>query len=150
MAWENTWVRNRTARHLSAALDDVVGPVASSRRSPLERLRLAWPAVCGPLVARHAEVVDLRNGLLHIEVRGRHWREAIYQERADLARRLRPYHRGLIRLHLVSAPVDSSPTEAPSPRPPPAADLPDDPRTAEIRDPKMRRAIDRLLDAARR
>ncbi len=135
--------RAHTAR-LDEVLASTLANAGADRLAAFERLRLAWPAACGPVVARHAVPLEYREGLLHVGVSNLHWREAVFQANATLTRRLRQVCPELRRLHLVHVPIQST---APPPAPPPAPEVPDDVRAAHIENPDARRAWSRLLHA---
>lgn len=133
-------MREKQTRELAAVLASVLDPVAVNHRSAFRRLSLAWPTACGPAVARHTEPLGLRDALLVVGVRGRHWREAVFQDRMMLTDRLRRYWKPLRGIRLDSLPL----------RPPvePTAEphlVEADPRTAEIHDAELRAALDGLL-----
>ncbi len=138
-------MREKKTLELAEILASVLDPVAVNHRSAFRRLSLAWPTACGPTVARHAEPLGLRDALLVVGVRGRHWREAVFQDRMMLTDRLRRYWKPLRGIRLESLPL-KPPVES-------AADtylVVADPRTADIHDADLRAALDGLLSARSR
>ncbi len=138
-------MRTKQPAELADVLASVLDPVATGHRSAFRRLSLAWPSVCGAAVSRHTEPLALRDALLVIGVRGRHWREAVFHERRNLTNRLRRYWKPLRGIYLESLPV-----APPAPAAPDRGPTEPDPRTAEIHDPALREATDALLAAVKR
>ncbi len=112
---------------------------------PLRRAHLAWPQACGPQLARHTVVLAFHEGTLEVGAYGPLWREACYQHRRELLRRLRRAIPGLEGLELRTLPQREVPPRAPSPPPPPP-----NPRTAEVGHEGLRGALDALLAATPR
>ena len=131
----------RPMRSLDTALNEVLGPLAQSRRRHLERAQLAWAEVCGPTLARHTQPLEIRDRLLVVGAHGADWREALFTARKAIHRKLSGYLPSVRGIRVVSLPPHSEP---PPPVPAPRAVSPH-PDTADIADPGLRAAMDRLL-----
>ncbi len=121
----------------------MMASMATLKRSPLDRLRLAKDLIFGPLLARNTSFIAIENDLAVVAVRP-DWRDAVFQSRIMLSQRVRVYCPKLRGLRLVDAPTDS-PISMP-PLSPQAAPKPS-PRTQGIADPRLRAAFDALLEA---
>ncbi|MGK0358335.1 MAG: hypothetical protein ACI9U2_000619 [Bradymonadia bacterium] len=135
--------RNSTPDRLAECLGTVLLPLAQTRRSPIERVRLAWTNILGATLARHAEPLGFTpHGYLIIGARGADWREALYAQRAPIRRRLRAVLETSRGFQLRT--IERAPKAERLPAPPP---VPLDPRTADIDDSGLRQALSSLLAA---
>ena len=79
-------MRRRDPRPLAAALASVVDDLAPA--TTLARVQRAWTGVVGETVAREAEPVSERAGVVTIECRSSVWAQEIELLSADLVARL--------------------------------------------------------------
>ncbi|HEX8647315.1 MAG TPA: DUF721 domain-containing protein [Thermoleophilaceae bacterium] len=79
-------MRRRDPRPISAALAGVVDELAPA--TTLARVQRAWPQVAGEAIAREAEPVSEREGVVTIECRSSVWAQEIELLSADLVPRL--------------------------------------------------------------
>lgn len=77
----------RAPRPLSSALAGVLGRVAP--QTPLAAVQLAWPRAAGEAIAREAEPVAERDGVVTISCRSATWAEQLDLLQDDLLGRLR-------------------------------------------------------------
>ncbi len=131
----------RPIEPLTQTTAPMLASFATLRRSPLDRLKLAKDVIFGPLLARHAAFIAIEDDMAVVAVPS-DWRDAVFQSRITLSRRVRTYCPKLRGIRLVNAPLiaPKSPSLPDSPPPP-------SPRTASIADPQLRAAFDALLAA---
>ncbi|MEZ4470262.1 MAG: DciA family protein [bacterium] len=132
--------RKLQSARLEEVLDAVTLPVARRQQSPLVQLRLAWGTICGAMLARHCEPVALEGQRIIIGARGADWRDAVFHQRHALRARIRQVIPAVRELRLVT--LDRAAPASPPPRP---VEIRPDERTAEVADPGLRAALDRLL-----
>ena len=65
--------RHQRATSLGDALSEVISPLAKQRRKPIDRVRLAWPTVCGIELARCTTPIAVNGTALRIEALDAHW-----------------------------------------------------------------------------
>ena len=138
-------LRRRKSVAVSDALAQALLPIARAHRRSAERVALAWPSVVGPLLAAHSRPDGFDGPLLRVQVRGRDWREILFQQRHELTSRIRALGVRLSGVRLETVPGLPE-IEAEVVRIEP---IPSDPRTKEITDPGLREAMDALLHAQR-
>ena len=91
-------MRRPAPRPFSLALGDLRDRLAPA--TPLAAVQRAWPAAAGPAIAREAEPVSERDGVVTIACRSAVWAQKLDLLSADLVERLnealeRPLVRGL-------------------------------------------------------
>lgn len=77
----------RAPRPISTALEAVLDRVAP--KTPLAAVQLAWPRAAGETIAREAEPVAERDGVVTISCRSATWAEQLDLLQDDLLGRLR-------------------------------------------------------------
>jgi hypothetical protein len=124
---------------------------AVRKASPVEAVRMAWPAVVGAALSRLAAPgrFDPLTGLLEVRVEAP-WREALYRMRHLLIERVRAVNGEIRGVRLVTVSVGTlRDTAAATPAPPKVHGPPPAPdaRTLGIGDPALRAALDALCRA---
>ena len=128
---------------LEELLPEFASALTASRS---QRIAVAWPVLVGSALAHLTGpgALDPVTGLLEVQVEAP-WREALFQERGRLLARMRAVEPRVAGVRLVTVPtgtlsalVPKAPPRRESPPPPP------DPRTSDIADVDLRRALDAL------
>jgi len=99
-------VKRRQARaSLSDALDDLLVPIASSRKRPLERLMLAWPAICGHELAQCTQPIELNGNSLTVQTHDEHWGGVTRSLRKRLLEKVRQIVPAVTRIETKVEPI---------------------------------------------
>lgn len=89
---------------------DVVSPLAKHRKKPIDRIRLAWPAICGTELAHCTQPIAVRAGCLHIEAIDAHWLSVLETLGDGVIREVRQLNPGIETLDIrVAAQLKRSP-----------------------------------------
>lgn len=127
-------------------------PGRLARRLPPRRLRAAWRELVGEVLASRTLPICLEDdGCLVVAVSGSVWRQELSFLAPQLVQGLGERGFAVERIRLVAR---RTPYEPPPPPPPPPLEPEEEQeiagRAAQVRDPELRRALERLMRAERR
>ena len=82
-------MKRKDAAPLSSILDAFLESLRIPHVAFLVSLRKRWPEIAGPLVARNATPLSLRNGVLTVVVRNHAWAQELRMSKTTLIGRIR-------------------------------------------------------------
>ena len=82
-------MKRKDAAPISSVLDAFLESLRIPHVAFLVSLRKRWPEIAGPLVARNATPLSLRNGILTVVVRNHAWAQELGMSRTTMIGRIR-------------------------------------------------------------
>jgi hypothetical protein len=146
-------VRRKDATPLSSVLDAFLESVRLPHVAFLVSLRKRWPEIAGPLVARNATPLSLRNGVLTVVVRNHAWAQELAMGKTTVIGRIRetvgervPLDDIRFTVGGLDPAVEAETTPVGEPPPPPC---PDPEGLSAVADPETRGSLRAIARRAR-
>jgi hypothetical protein len=138
-------VKRKEAAPLSSILDAFLESLGIPHVAFLVSLRKRWPEIAGPLVARNATPLSLRNGVLTIVVRNPSWAQELRMSKTTMIGRIRETVGERIPVtdirFTVGSPAPSEEEEGPPRKEPPGPAGPDPEGLSAVADPETRETL---------
>jgi len=138
-------VRRKDAVPLSSILDAFLESLRMPHVAFLVSLRKKWPEIAGPLVARNAIPLSLRNGVLTVVVRNSAWAQELRMSTTTMIGRIRETAGERIPVSDIRFTVGSfasaEKSEAAPREEPPAPTGPDPEGLSSVADPETRASL---------
>ena len=138
-------MRRKDAAPLSSILDAFLESLRIPHVAFLVSLRKRWPEIAGPLVARNATPLSLRNGVLTIVVRNPSWAQELRMSKTTMIGRIRETVGERIPVtdirFAAGSPASVEEEEGPPRKEPPGPAVPDPEGLSAVADPETRESL---------
>jgi len=138
-------VKRKDAAPLSSVLDAFLESLRIPHVAFLVSLRKRWPEISGPLVARNAIPLSVRNGVLTVVVRNHAWAQELRMSKSTMIARIRETVGERIPVSdirfTVGSPDSAGEAEGPPREEPPLPAGPDPEGLSAVADPETRESL---------